>query len=694
MTTLLKVYIVLFILVFSTLSALAVSPSASEIKMAQEFMQSALISTNPNLPFSFVYGSKPSDDLLFSWKVEQQTHELDSSRTERTTTYTDRQTGLVVKCVAVRYSDFPVVEWTLYFKNTGKQDTPIIADIQALNTEFKHGEKGEFLLHHANGSQAQVNDFQPLLTQLPPKSDLSITSQGGRPSNGAMPYFNVEWPEAGVILAVGWPGQWKTRFICDATNTLRVYAGQELTHFKLHPGEEVRSPLIALLFYEGGWLRSQNLWRQWMVAYNLPHVDGEPLRPAVFACSSHQFGEMVRANEQNQEQFIKRYLHEGLKIDYWWMDAGWYVNDGSWVNTGTWEVDPKRFPHGLRAISDYARVRGIKTLLWFEPERVTTNSWLYEKHPEWLLTPPPNPGGQAYQMDWRLLNLGDPDARDWLINHVDHIIKSQRIGVYRQDFNIDPLYFWRAHDEPDRQGITEIKYVTGYLEYWDELKRRNPKLLFDSCASGGRRLDLETMRRSVPRTRSDYLFEPVGEQSHTYGLAFWLPYYGTGCMDAVTDQETNNHFYGSLASHTDEAYFFRSELNPVMIWSSDVSRKDLHYDVLRKLLAQWKEVSPNMLGDYYPLTPYSTAQNEWIAWQFDRPDLGVGMVQVFRRSENTRKSVGLKLCGLNVHSRYTVTNLDVDGSKIYTGRQLMDEGLHVAIPEQPGAVILTYKKMD
>jgi hypothetical protein len=55
---------------------------------------------------------------------------------------------------------------------------------------------------------------------------------------------------------------------------------------------------------------------------------------------------------------------------YWWMDAGWYPCGGQWQNVGTWEPDRERFPKGLREISDYARSKGILSILWFEPERV------------------------------------------------------------------------------------------------------------------------------------------------------------------------------------------------------------------------------------------------------------------------------------------------------------------------------------
>ena len=73
--------------------------------------------------------------------------------------------------------------------------------------------------------------------------------------------------------------------------------------------------------------------------------------------------------------------------------------------------------------------------------------------------------------------------------------------------------------------MTENLHVQGYLAYWDALRRRHPGMLIDSCASGGRRNDIETLRRAVPLLRSDYqAFDgnPVyalGNQCQTYGLS-------------------------------------------------------------------------------------------------------------------------------------------------------------------------------
>jgi alpha-galactosidase len=652
--------------------------------------------------FSFVYGGKPFAEVLKGWKVESEMCRLDGQRTQHTHIYRDPKTGLEVRCVAFQYSDFPTIEWTLYFKNTGDRDTSLLENIQALDASFfTLPAAGEFLLHHHAGSSARVEDYQPLETTLGPKAEKRFAPTGGRGSNGTFPYFNLEWPVAraprggtaaseGVIVAVGWPGQWAASFTRDIG--LRVRAGQEKTHFILHPGEEVRSPLIVLQFWRGDWIGAQNTWRRWMIAHNLPRVSEGPKPPVLpgpqlAACSSHQFGEMIGANEANQILFVDRYLEEGLKIDYWWMDAGWYKNNGTWVNTGTWEVDPKRFPRGLRAITDHAHARGVKSIVWFEPERVTPGSWLYTQHPEWLLTPPPNPGGQAYDKEWRLLDLGNPKAWAWLTEHVDGLITSQGIDLYRQDFNIDPLLYWRAHDAADRQGITEIRYVTGYLAYWDELRRRHPMLRIDSCASGGRRNDLESMRRAVPLTRSDYLFEPVGEQCHTYGIAFWIPYYGTGTLAGPSKINPTPAAAGV------DSYVFRSDMCPSMTACWDLRVKDLDYRELRRLAGQFRQVAVNYLGDYYPLTPYSMAQRDWMAWQFDRPEEGRGVVQAFRRAQSTQQARRLPLRGLDPRATYVVRDFDaLDKATEASGSDLIKEGLSVSIRGQPGAVIFTYQR--
>lgn len=630
-------------------------PTLKELQAEKAWLKEHLLTGA--LPISFVYGGRSSDDLLATWPKRAARRKLDSSRTQRAFTWTDSRTGLEVRCVAVEYRDFPAAEWTVFFKNTGQADTPILENLQALDAKFDRGAQGEFTLHGSKGDWCAPQSYEPYQLTLGPRSNNSFAPDGGRPTNGpkGWPYFNLQMPGGGVIFAIGWPGQWACSFTRDDQRSLRVVAGQQETHLFLKPGEEIRTPLVAALFWEGAdTVRAQNLWRRWLMARNVPRLNGQ-LPPPMMQMQCYRTFE--KGGEQDLFDTVEEFNRAGIAVELCWRDAGWYPCKGSWPNTGTWELDPERYPKGFRPFSDWLHQQGKKFIVWFEPERVgDRESFLAKNHPDWLL------GGT-------LLNLGNPDAWNWLLQHIDRMLREQGIDYYRQDFNMDPLTNWRGNDAPNRRGMTEIRYVMGYLAFWDELRRRHPGLLIDSCASGGRRNDLETLRRAVPLLRSDYQFgheATVPNQGHTYGISSWIPYYGSGC------------------SFTD-TYSARSYIMPCSGYAGTNAATKRAYDECRK-------VAPFMLGDYYPLTPYSIQPGDWIAWQFDRPDLGGGVVQAFRRDKNESPTRVLRLSGLVSSAKYEVSGLDGEAPKRMSGKDLMEEGLAVEIKTKPGSAVTFYKK--
>ena len=250
-----------------------------------------------NLPFSFVYDGRPADDILATSARTVSVAPLDDARTQRTIVWNDAKTGLAVRCVAVEYRDWPVVEWTVYWKNTGCRNTPILEQLEGLDVRLDRPAGDEFLLRHYRGDTSGPNLYEPLEQSLAPGSTLRLAPNGGRGTNGAFPYYNLAMPHAGLIVAVGWPGQWAATFHRDADRGLRIVAGQESTHMSLRPGEEVRSPLIALLFWKGDDAqRAQNLWRRWMLAHNVPRTaDGCLPPPLLLGNTSGEFNEMSKS---------------------------------------------------------------------------------------------------------------------------------------------------------------------------------------------------------------------------------------------------------------------------------------------------------------------------------------------------------------------------------------------------------------
>ncbi len=682
----LSYFIVTLALLFThTRLAWAVAPSSAEISEARRWAEAKFAGAAETKSggvqqacgadpfFSFTYDGKHSSELLKTWKLQRASQKLDEKRTRHELTYSDPRSELVLRCVGVEYADFPTVEWTLYFKNTGDKDTPILQDIQALDVQLERSD-AQFRLHHNVGGGCSPEAYGALETILSPSTEKCLGGLEGNSTAKDMSYFNLEQAaDKGMIIAVGWPGQWASRFACDKEGRLHIQAGQELTHFKLLPGEEVRTPLVVLQFWRGGdWLRAQNVWREWFIAHNLRKPGGK-LPPAQLLGASGSTSMMVEAAEDNEKAFIKALLDCGLKPDLWWMDAGWYPCKGDWWHTGTWELDKKRFPNGLRPVTDYLHANGIRAILWFEPERVTSGTWLAENHPEWLLSAKKKFINNG--MESKLFDFGNPKAWSWMVEHIDRMVTETNIDVYRQDFNIATLAFWRENDAEDRRGITEIRYVTGLLAYWDELLRRHPNVLYDNCAGGGRRNDLECMRRGVPYTKSDYWEDPVGVQGQTYGISLWLPYYAS-CWGTSEDSYTCR----SKMAHAVGAGLF-----------SALDKNNLTVEI-HKRVDEWRKTVANLWGDYWPLTPYSIDGAAWMAWQFDRPESGEGVVQAFRHDKSPEDSAKLRLRGLDPSAVYTLADCDNPGTTEMTGRELMESGLPVVLKNRPAAAIITYKK--
>lgn len=673
---------------FTALIALtlqAEQPTPQETSTAEHWSQTNLFPDGMKQSFSFVLGGKASAELLRDWKRTDAVHALDAQRRERMRTWTDEKSGLQVRLIATEYAGFPIVEWTLWLKNIGTADTAMIEGIQGLDWKLPAELDQKFRLHGIRGDTCAAESFKPWTRELKAgaRAVFSPPAKGGyasgKSSDGpdGWPYWNLQTPEGGMILAVGWPGQWEAAFDRGANGALHLKAGQQLTHLVLKPGEEIRAPSITLLHWQGeDVVRAQNLWRSWYVAYVLPRIRGVPQPPTT---------QIQVGGGLHQWSSVQAYLDEGIKPDILWRDAGsdskstWYPSTGprktEWLNTGTWEPDPVRYPQGFRPFSDKGRANGMQFLLWFEPERVgDPGSWLGKNHPEWLL-----PGNSAGDV----LNLGNPNALKWLTDHIDGMVKAEGLDWYREDLNGDGYgTAWRRADAQDRQGITENFHVQGHLAFWDELRRRNPDLRIDSCASGGRRNDLETMRRSVPLLRSDWSvmdlkdkpLQREGNQSQTYGLSSWLPWQGAGAH--FTDTYSVRSYYLTGFG---------------MIIPGGWRKTAESVAAVRRGYAECRRIAPLMLGDYFPLTPHSLDTTSWIGWQFNRADLGESLVQAFRRPDAESEALTVQLHGLASQRRYEIENFD-GGKEVRTGEELM-RGYTITLREKPAATVLVVKAL-
>jgi alpha-galactosidase len=627
-------------------------------------------------PFSFNLGKKNSNDFIINWEYSAATRTSNDPNVEELVyTYRDKQSGLTVKCLVSCFKDFPAVEWVLTFANSSNRNSPILSQARVIDHTFVSDQKGIFALHHANGSNAQRTDFQPLTDVLQTGKNIYMTPAGGRSSdNTGFPFFNVEMPaQRGVMVAVGWSGKWYANVVKTDEKSLHLVSGMEKMQTLLLPGEEIRTPKICLLFWQGeDRMIGHNQFRQFVLVHHTRKINAKHVelpfstflaREGPPPCNEH-----TCATESFSVAIIYRHQQFNIVPEVFWLDAGWYFCNGSWPQVGNWTPNPENFPNGLKPVSDAAHQVGAKFLLWFEPERVTAGTLFANKNPDWLLKIPGN--GNA------LFNLGNEQARIWLTDYIANFIKKEGIDYYRQDFNFDPKPYWDAHDKPERIGISEIRHIEGLYAFWDSLLVRFPDLLIDNCASGGRRIDLETISKSSPLWRTDYQYgEPNGSQCHSYGLNFYLPLHGTG-------------------NFTISPYHFRSNMSASMVIHWDINSKEHSQAELARYFQDFKRLRPYYYGDYYPLTGAEnmTRDNVWLAYQLNRPSENDGVVLAFRRQDCQTAAISVKLRGLEDTAMYEVFYEDYEIKVKMSGAELM-RGVSIAIPTRPGSLLISYMKL-
>jgi alpha-galactosidase len=617
--------------------------------------------------FSFQYDGTNSAKLLGHWARKTEDGAPGQHSTRRDLVYLDPGTGLELRVQAERFTNFPAVEWVMSLANHGTTNTPILENIQALDDVLPVPTSGDATLHWAKGGVASFDDFAPETTVLKAGQKRRFQPGGGRSSNEVLPFFNLQGDEGGVVAAVGWSGEWAAEFACDKGGQVSLKAGLARTHLRLLPGETVRTPRMLLLFYQGDRWRGQNLLRQFILAHHRPLRGGQPL-VAPITCGNWG-GTRAEVHLDNIQKFIQ---HQ-LPIEYYWIDAEWY-GQGSWAaNVGNWQVNHELYPASFKPLSDTLKASGRELMLWFEPERVIKGTEWYKEHRDWMF----DSSG-----DTVLFNLGNQQACQFVTDYISDRITEYGLGCYRQDFNMEPLPYWHAADAPDRQGMAESKHIEGLYAFWDELLKRHPNLIIDNCASGGRRIDLETVGRSTPFWRTDGPRDAIAHQCHTYGLMPWVPLSATSQDREGDDYEFRSSMCSALCinwAHSGDGPCERLPENFPFVWA-------------KATLDQYLGLRQYYYGDYYPLTGYSQATDVWMAYQLDGPAPGKGLVVALRRPDSPYLSARFVLHGLDARASYRVTNLDSKQQVAHSGSALTHDGLEVVLPNKPGSALLLYER--
>ena len=608
---------------------------------------------NAALPFSFTYDGLLSASIPVAWSSLPTGIKPGRKTTRLTGVIPD--SGLKVICDLTVFNDFPASEWLLSFENTSAKPSRILENINVLDyllTNPLNVDSGRncmpcdtflppaptrpegmppFILHSTNGAPSDPSDFEVSTVALHADAAIRLHAGGGRSSNHDFPFFRLDCGRGAAIIAVGWSGQWQsTMHVTPDGSALRLQAGMEHARFYLNPGERVRMPRILMLTHQGDRNESHSVFRRLLRRFYIPGLRGGDPGPYLYCntCFTRKGGWLNECNEQNQVSLIKA-LHP-LGVQAVITDAGWFT--GGWPEgAGNWDPDPLKYPHGMQPVAKAAADAGMIYGLWFEPERVVNGTTVHREHPEWILW-------SKNDQKTGLLNFGLPAVQEYFFSIVDRYMRIPGFQCYRQDFNMDPLAWWRDNDQPDREGITEIRYIEGLYAYWKRLRDRYPDAFTVNCASGGRRIDLESIQYFNVHQKSDFWFDNTTDQSSLYGLGQYLP---NGIAMTPIDRLDDTTFHSVCAASL------------CLGWIADSPDFDLPRAL--QLVDIYRRVRHLANKDWYPLTPYSRKPDSCLAVQYNSPETAEGMLLIFRRSQCPDTPLTVSLSGLNPEMEYQLS---------------------------------------
>jgi len=480
-----------------------------------------------------------------------------------------------------------------------------------------------------------------------------------------------------VIVAVGWTGQWRCDF-ANENNRLVVSAGIENADFFMRPGEKFAFGSMAALFYKSGPnfenFEANNLFRKLLLDEYLPKIadrGGLKKTPYLFCntCFTRGGHWLNECNEKNQISLIKAL--EPLGCEAAITDAGWF--EKGWpLGAGNWDADPEKYPDGFLPVSNAAKDAGMKYGLWFEFERVVAGTEFAKTCGDWLLSSETGKLWGESGDEHFLLNLGVPEAVDHIYGIIEKKIKAEGIKCYRQDFNLNPLSYWLKNDEPGRAGVTEIKYVNGLYGYLDRIRTNFPDVFMDGCSSGGRRIDLEMLKRFHTHQKTDFWFDPAVDQNSLFSLSHYIPNVAfTAHVNCFDDYGFNSAMAATLC------------LGWIADGNGEYGGKGKYEAAgAKKLIERYNGIRPFLNCSFYPLTEPNEKDAAALAFEFFDEEKNSGAIFIFAREKCGLKKIELKLKGIEDGKIYSLKDLATDKIFEAAGKDLK-EGFVVNIDELP-----------
>lgn len=353
-----------------------------------------------------------------------------------------------------------------------------------------------------------------------------------------------------------------------------------------------------------------------------------------------------------------------LGIEMFVLDDGWFDHrDDDNSSLGDWQVFKKKFPNGLGHFADYVHQQGLKFGLWFEPEMISIDSNLYQKHPNYLMHVPgrtPSPARNQY-----LLDLGREEVRNNIFNQMKEILDSGKIDYIKWDMNRHLSDIYQADLPADQQGEVYHRYVLGLYDLLEKIVDRYPDLLIEGCSGGGGRFDAG-MAYYNPQIWASDDSDAIDRLTIQYGTSLVYPQSMMTSHVSVSPNEQNGRITpfktrGIVAMWGDLGY----ELDLTKLSEEDKK-------AVAKQVAEYKQIRKvTQYGTFYRLK--NAQEGNQCAWETVSPDKNEVVLSTVKVMASAQPYfTKTKLVGLDPNKQYE----DQASHQVYGGDELMNLGIY------------------
>ncbi len=589
--------------------------------------------------------------------------------------FVDEKSGLEAQVEAASDRPYRATSLKISLENRSARPSPPITAIRPL--VLKLSEATEARIRTAGGGLAYgiypspAYEERTWLARSEAGEPVVIESgPDGRSSNKDLPFLMAGVADAGLIVALEWSGLWRQTAFYGPM--LRIVAEIPVGGIVLEPGARLDLPATHVVFFEGDLDCGGNALRRYIYDRITPPLEGrKPLPPVSY---DHWFGVGGDVDVGFMKAQVGRCAEIG--VEYFVLDAGWYAGCGPEgdfsLGLGNWtRVDLRKFPEGLEPLAEYVRSKGMKFGLWFEVERAHRGSDLVREHPQWFL----DVGGEDLHLD-----LSRREVQDFVIDLVGGWIERLDLGWSRWDYNIGPKAFWERHDPT---GKLMFRYVEGLYRVLDTLIQQHPSWLVECCASGGRRIDLGTLRRACTVWFSDHTDDSHICRYMQTGANRFLP--GNYPNSAVpTAKGAGDHGLSDFDFISRMCGAFSVD-GDVASWSAGLTKR------AGRSIEVYKSFRHLLVQNFYPLTPHPKRPDEWEVVEFASREGSEAAVLAFR-AYGGPESLTIPLKGLREGLTYSVTDpLDEEPPCRATGEALLRDGVELSLRPHDALIRLVQK---